>query len=184
MAVADCWQMWSGELKADLCEDIIKNFSRIEPMSGTTFNGDSAHRSSVVRWVEGEMGLKGYLEEFFIRANGAAFAFCLGRTHDIEMQFTEYDAEYQGQYKVHHDIDWTSAKPYQRKLSMVIQLSDPSEYEGGDLQFTEVENPVRDDLRKQGSIIVFPSYLQHAVTPVTKGRRYSLVLWISGPRWK
>jgi PKHD-type hydroxylase len=178
------WQLWSGELSPDFTSDIIENLSKLPEVEGSTFNGDTSYRSSVIRWVHGERDLKDLLFQYFRRANAEAFGFDLGYITEIEMQFTEYDAEYAGQYKVHHDIDWTSAKPYQRKLSMVIQLSDPADYEGGELQFTEVENPVRDDLRKQGSIIVFPSYLQHAVTPVIKGKRYSLVLWLSGPRWK
>lgn len=178
------WQLWSGELEDVLCDDIVKNFSKIEPVQGKTFNGDDSYRSSVIRWVEGEAGLKTHLSGYFERANSKAFAFDIGRVFDIEMQFTEYDAEYQGQYKVHHDINWTSDAVYQRKLSMVIQLTDPTEYEGGQLQFTEVQSPASEELRKRGSIIVFPSYLQHAVTPVTKGKRHSLVLWISGPRWR
>lgn len=178
------WQMWQGEMSKEVCEDIVKNFSKLPTLEGKTFNGDATYRSSIIRWVNGEQGLKAYLHSYFCRANGNAFAFGIGTEFDIEMQFTEYDAEYQGQYKVHHDIDWTSDSPYQRKLSMVVQLSDPKEYEGGDLRFAEVENPTIEDLRKQGTVVVFPSYLQHAVTPVTKGKRHSLVLWLSGPRWK
>jgi PKHD-type hydroxylase len=65
-----------------------------------------------------------------------------------------------------------------RKLSVVIQLSDPSEYEGGSLIVnagTERECP-----KDQGQIIVFPSYILHKVTPVTKGTRWSLVCWVLG----
>ena len=73
-----------------------------------------------------------------------------------------------------------------RKLSMTINLNEPGEYEGGNLKFDfgphaggkrfhEVT-----EIRPQGSIIVFPSYVYHQVTPVTKGTRYSLVLWSLG----
>ena len=178
------WQLWTGELDSKFCDSLIENFSKIDPIEGTTFNGDTEYRSSIIRWVHGEMGLKDILMGYFSRANIEAFGVDVGDKFAVEMQFTEYDAEYSGKYKTHHDIDWLSDKPYQRKLSMVIQLSDPCEYEGGDLCFSEVENQKQEELKKKGSIIVFPSYLQHAVTEVTKGKRYSLVLWLSGPRWR
>ena len=77
-----------------------------------------------------------------------------------------------------------------RKLSMTINLNQPGEYEGGNLKFDfgphaggkrfhEVT-----EIRPQGSIIVFPSYVYHQVTPVTKGTRYSLVLWSLGQPFK
>lgn len=184
MSVNDKWQLWSGEISKEYCESFVKELSKLPPQEATTFNGDSDYRSSIVRWASHEESIACLFESYFLKANGNAFAVELGRTQDIEIQFTEYDSKYQGQYKVHHDIDWNGTKPYQRKLSMVVQLSDPADYEGGELQFTEVTNPDKEALQKQGSIIVFPSYLQHAVTPVTKGKRYSLVLWLSGPRWK
>ena len=70
-----------------------------------------------------------------------------------------------------------------RKLSLVLQLTDPSQYEGGNLEIMTSSNP--EQVRKQrGIIAAFPSYVMHQVTPVTKGSRQSLVAWISGPRFK
>jgi len=77
-----------------------------------------------------------------------------------------------------------------RKLSITINLNKPDEYDGGNLKFDfgphasgkrfhEVE-----EIRPQGSIIVFPSYVYHQVTPVTRGTRYSLVLWSLGQPFK
>ena len=100
----------------------------------------------------------------------------------FEVQFTEYSATKEQHYSWHHDINWTQDSGYDRKLSVSIQLSDPDEYDGGDLEFKIFKTP--EDYRKQGSVIVFPSYLEHQVTPVTKGTRYSLVSWIEGPRWR
>jgi PKHD-type hydroxylase len=57
-------------------------------------------------------------------------------------------------------------------------LSDPSEFEGGEFQFQENESVKM----KKGSVIAFPSFLKHQVTPVTSGKRYSAVCWINGPR--
>lgn len=80
-----------------------------------------------------------------------------------------------------------------RKLSMTIQLSDSSDYEGGDFELAtlEVRNDnslvpmiYKPDFRNKGSVIAFPSYIKHRVTPVTKGVRYSLVVWFYGRMFK
>ena len=65
-----------------------------------------------------------------------------------------------------------------RKLSMTVNLND--DYEGGDLILYDV-GPVK---QKTGNITFFPSYLPHEVTPVTKGTRYSLVMWFLGNPWR
>jgi predicted 2-oxoglutarate/Fe(II)-dependent dioxygenase YbiX len=70
----------------------------------------------------------------------------------------------------------------QRKLSCVILLNDSTEFEGGCLRIKEVES--NNLLVKKGSIIVFPSFLEHTVTPVAKGVRYTAVTWASGPAFK
>ena len=73
-----------------------------------------------------------------------------------------------------------------RKLSMTIQLSDSHEYEGGDFKFRDdITNlPTKEQLRKKGTVLIFPSFLYHSVQPVTKGIRKSLVTWIEGPAWR
>jgi PKHD-type hydroxylase len=66
---------------------------------------------------------------------------------------------------------------------MAVQLTDPSEYEGGNLQVMTSGQP--QNVRKQrGIIAVFPSYVLHQVTPVTQGGRQSLVAWVSGPAFR
>ena len=73
-----------------------------------------------------------------------------------------------------------------RKLSMTINLNKPGEYEGGNLKFDFGPHSTGEryhecvEIRPQGSVIIFPSYIYHQVTPVTKGTRYSLVLWTLG----
>ena len=116
-------------------------------------------------------------------------------------QFTKYK---QGQYYDWHCDSWD--KVYKRKegdpsngkirkLSMTCQLTDGSEYSGGELEFDfrNYEPHQREEskhLRKateilpKGSIIVFPSFLWHRVKPITKGTRYSLVLWHLGYPFK
>ena len=95
------------------------------------------------------------------------------------LQLTHYDQSEHGMYGWHQDYGMGVS----RKLSMVVQLTDPSEYEGGNLQILTGSNP--QNVRKQrGLIAVFPSYILHQVTPVTQGNRQSLVAWVSGPRFK
>lgn len=77
-----------------------------------------------------------------------------------------------------------------RKLSLTINLNKPEDYEGGELQFDfgpHAENErfqVCDEIKPQGSMIVFPSFVPHQVTPVTRGTRFSLVLWQLGNPFK
>ena len=70
-----------------------------------------------------------------------------------------------------------------RKISLSVQLTDPGEYEGGQLQLYTKKN-VQTLPKTKGSAIFFPSFLLHQVTPVTKGKRMSLVAWVTGPQFK
>jgi len=94
-------------------------------------------------------------------------------------QFTHYQAP-SGKYKKHVD---RMKNGYIRKLSLSVQLSDPSSYEGGDFVLYDGEEPIILP-KEQGKLIAFPSYTLHEVKPVTKGERYSLVAWITGPQFK
>jgi PKHD-type hydroxylase len=80
-------------------------------------------------------------------------------------------------------LDFGPGESSKRKLSMTIQLSDPSEYEGGDLQFMINQNIVSAS-REKGIIVIFPSFILHRVTPITKGTRQSIVGWVSGPPYR
>lgn len=101
---------------------------------------------------------------------------------DLEpFQFTSYKiGEY---YKQHTDAgEGLYLGGIVRKLSAVIQLSDSDDYTGGNLLGYVQEKPIAAD-RKKGSMTFFPSFLLHEVTPVTLGHRYSLVMWVLGPRF-
>jgi len=99
------------------------------------------------------------------------------------IQLTNYDSSDQGMYGWHVDMGSGTQSPC-RKLSLVLQLSDPVEYEGGILELKPTrKDPIK--MRKQkGLVIVFPSWTLHQVTPVTQGNRQSLVAWITGPAFK
>lgn len=69
-----------------------------------------------------------------------------------------------------------------RKLTFSIQLSDPTEYDGGELLLWESHEPMIVP-KKKGMIVFFPSSMLHEVTPVSRGVRRSLVGWVHGPHW-
>ena len=96
-----------------------------------------------------------------------------------QLQLTNYDQSEHGMYGWHQDY----GSIISRKLSLVMQLTDPSEYEGGNLQVMTTGQPVN-IMKQRGLIVAFPAYTLHQVTPVTQGNRQSLVAWISGPPFK
>ena len=75
-----------------------------------------------------------------------------------------------------------------RKISITVQLSEADEYEGGDLQLFRGGDYEKGEFdvayRGAGSVFIFPSYILHRVTPVTKGTRKSFVLWLGGGHYR
>lgn len=101
------------------------------------------------------------------------------------VQFSKYQDDGRGFYKKHQDVFWLNSTPHHRKLTCVLQLSNPDSYTGGDLILHDCDQyPDVNDLRQQGNLIFFPSFLYHEIMPVLSGERYSLVSWIYGPKWK
>ena len=102
------------------------------------------------------------------------------------IQHTEYNKG--SFYDWHQDcfLGESQEGVYERKLSFSIQLSEPDAYTGGDLEFTDdiiLTPEEKERLRQRGTVIVFPSFLQHRVTEVTEGQRYALVGWREGKQW-
>jgi PKHD-type hydroxylase len=96
------------------------------------------------------------------------------------IQLARYASSDAGFYTWHTDFADTAPL---RKISISIQLSSSEDYEGGDLELLFREAPVALD-RTRGTLLAFPSFALHRVTPVTRGTRWSLVAWINGPRWR
>jgi PKHD-type hydroxylase len=138
-------------------------------------------RSSKVVFLSEQVKVREVLYSFVCQANRSAFGVDI--THVGDIQYTEYDAKENGHYDWHQDVNWFDEISFQRKLSIVVQLSDPIEYEGGDFLFKGLD-PMPVEFKRKGSVLVFPSYLEHKVEPVTKGIRKSLVAWFEGPRWR
>ena len=138
-------------------------------------------RRSQISWLDNNPNTKWVFEKLAHVAsqlNADYFRFDLNGFGE-KLQLTNYDQSENGMYGWHQDYGGGIS----RKLSLAVQLTDPSEYEGGNLQVMTSGNPV--NVRKQrGLIAAFPSYVLHQVTPVTQGSRQSLVAWVSGPAFK
>lgn len=96
------------------------------------------------------------------------------------LQYTVYRGAEGGHYGWHVDQGRLHRR---RKLSFTLQLSAPSGYRGGDLELHGNEG-IQAGPRERGTVIAFPSYVLHRVTPVTAGTRKSLVAWTWGPRFR
>jgi len=144
-------------------------------------------RNSNVSWIN-DWWVKKELEPYVKRANEMA-GWNFNFTKSEASQFTIYEpGEYYDWHRDAQNYPYTQGeqKSLIRKLSVTVSLSNPEDYEGGLLEFSRENDfnkkcfyKVREILPK-GSICVFPSYTWHRVTPVTKGKRLSLVQWNLG----
>ena len=95
-------------------------------------------------------------------------------------------AKYFGGIQDSDFYDWhidCSESQNQRKISVIVQLTDPSEYEGGDVHF-KIGPGSTIFPKEKATVFIFPSYCLHKVEPITSGMRESLVLWVSGPPYR
>jgi|TARA_B100001996_G_scaffold382190_1_gene373365 PKHD-type hydroxylase len=190
-------------LSEKLCDDIIQIAMDDKPDVATTgikIRNDEdvknllQKRDSYITWLNEEWIYK-EIRPYVHRANKLA-----GWNFDIvdsePCQFTIYnEGQYYGWHTDSSGLYYEKEKQNGliRKLSVTVSLSHPHEYEGGVLEFdNRMENepdskhyivPCKQVLPK-GSICVFPSFTHHRVSPVTKGKRLSLVQWNLGPEWR
>jgi len=148
----------------------------------TVMNGAGKDiRDSSIKWLEpNEQSSWIYdtLSKYVQEAN-SIWKFNLHSIID-NIQYTEYKGG-GGHYDWHIDIGPGSIS--HRKISVMVQLSDPSEYTGGVLELNLGGNIVAMPQVK-GAVTIVPSFLLHRVTPVTSGLRKSLVLWAGGEHYK
>ena len=159
----------NARIGGGVVEDNIRNckVSWFPLDNNTTFIYDRiAHISRELNGMSFQMDISGFFEP---------------------IQYTVYESSSSenvesGHYTWHIDKGFIpGAAP--RKMSIVIQLSDPSEYEGGNLEIFTGSEPERLNKAK-GLMYAFPSYTLHRVTPVTSGVRRTLVAWLTGPKFR
>ena len=190
-------------IPAHECEQIVEYGKSLNPKRGKVSSSSELLsdeeqdfekkeiRDSNVAWIE-EPWLKNLLVPMMKYANDKAWNFHL--CYNENVQFTEYEPR--GHYNWHTDSIKNPAnlKGMARKLSVVVQLSEyEKDYEGGGLKFnlrgldslgTDTILSPPPNFRQQGSVCIFPSYLWHKVEPITSGKRYSLVMWAIGDKFK
>ena len=209
MNLSNYYWSFKSAVPAKICDDIInfglsqnEEIANIGNFNNKKLTQDNLKtlkrtRNSNIAWLD-EPWIYKEVQPYIHQANkNAGWNFSWDWSESC--QFTKYKLN---QYYDWHCDSWD--KPYEkegpdngkiRKLSMTCQLTDGSEYKGGELEFDfrNYDPPQRDEskhLRKateilpKGSIIVFPSFLWHRVKPVTRGVRYSLVLWHLGYPFK
>jgi len=193
---------FKSALSSKFCDEVVKYALSKPEMMGITGIRDKKNlskkeiweikrkRNSDVIWLDDPWIMK-EIQPFVHIANVNA-GWNFKWDYSESCQFTKY--------KINQFYDWhiDTFKPQnnrQRKISMTCQLTDGSEYEGGELQFDfrDYSPNLRDEsnhlvtvkeILPKGTIVVFPSFLWHRVQPVTKGTRYSLVMWNLGEAFK
>ena len=191
-------------------ESVVRDPATNEPSLEAT----KGIRKSGNAWIEGSNWVAGFVWYYIMKANRENFMYDIEGIDNNELQYTEYqEGEYYDWHiddninrcmindKLLHSADNHGeniailAGEYIRKLSFSIQLSDPEDYEGGELEFkvSNYNSRKRGDFNldepfhapnKKGTIIIFDSRVKHRVREVKSGVRKGLVGWVVGPRWK
>lgn len=175
------WYM--GQIPTDVCDAAVREFMDIAPQSATMGTAgeheDKNKRDTVLRFAPEGHWFGGIMYEHGMTANKVN-----GWNYEISghenIQFGSYGPK--GHYGWHMDTFFLSGQPLDRKISVICLMSDPKEYEGGDLEI-QMYQDYKVDMKK-GQLIAFPSMLQHRVVPIISGTRNSAVIWLNGPRMR
>ena len=212
MAYQSVW--YFSNLPSDVVEildrDLYTNFDH--KMQDSKLHGDALNkekRNSKNTWISTDHWIAGFLWHYVQKANRVNFLYDLSHIDGETMQYTRYgEGEF---YNWHNDssiavhykpqetglaggesidnqkaqVDYLNKNTeLVRKLSFTLQLSDPDEYEGGNVQLIDDGGKSYIIPRQRGTIVLFDSRTSHRVLKVTKGTRRSIVGWVVGPRWK
>jgi len=179
---------WEASIDAAFCDTIIEEyFNKAKKIDGAVNKEDSSYgldlnkRKTTIAWADDKSPIFDTMYQYITDANLSG-----GWDYDVSGLTSVQIAEYvEGcYYDWHSDIDNPCMEGYQRKLSCSVQLSDLNAYEGGDLILETAEGKQFVAPKQKGSVVVFPAFLKHKVTAVTKGTRYSAVGWMRGPAFK
>lgn len=162
-----------------IISDLLNNNEFVKD-ADTTTNKDN-YRITTIYKPTHQMELAGLIHAALVELNKEYWKFDLTGIPDYDApSLYSYEASKGGKFDTHLDIGPNHLST--RKLSYSIQLSDEKDYEGGDLNFIpHIDIP---NIRKKGSLIAFPSFHAHCVTPITKGNRWAIVGWMHGNAFK
>lgn len=177
--------IWNEAIPTAVCDYVVGTCDWKNSEKGTFLDKetgehttDSITRDVDVIWAD-QLSVVGCIAAQFIKTSNENAAWNYKYDWMEKIQLGRYGVG--SHYNWHKDI--YSPNPidnYQRKLSFSLLLNDPSEYVGGAFKFKDLKENQQPELKK-GSIIVFPSFLEHMVEPVTEGERFSAVAWVNGP---
>ena len=198
MANTSIW--YSTIMPKEIVELIEKDLNQLDSsfQQAHTFGGITLDkRDSKTSWLPSNHWAGGFCYHYVLRANRENFLYDIAGFDGEALQYTSYEkGEY---YGWHNDANIeVSYKPTEnkqenfvitnseqiRKLSFILQLSDPDDYEGGEVQLMNGDGKSYFVPKTRGTVIVFDSRTQHRVKKVISGHRKSLIGWIVGPRWK
>ena len=167
------------------CDKIIALSELLPKQKATTVGHNdemvSDYRKSEISWIpqtEEYAWLYDKITELAQVANSSMWNYDIWG-YDDDLQFTRYYDD-GGHYDWHADLGPGISN---RKLSCVIQLSDPEDYEGGELQLNTGAG-ITTIPRQKGMTVMFSSFVLHRVTPVLSGTRKTLVVWMAGPQFR
>lgn len=165
----------------DECARIQALGERLELGAGYMTRPGLSPRRCRFAWMRAEDDTRWIYERIAaaVREANANYGFDLLGMMD-PLQFTRYDAA--GNDEIGWHVDCGEGANTTRKLSLSVQLTDPAQYDGGDLEFLAM--PPSSFVRHQGAGILFPALLAHRVTPITRGVRHSLVAFFNGPPFR
>lgn len=175
-----------GALSHDDCAAVIAFAQAAQLRDAVLVGGQTQHglRRADIAWLddlpEGSWAMD-RLTTLVARANRDSYGFDLTEFAE-SAQIARYSADRLGHFDWHSDIG-KGPLAMRRKLTVVVQLSDPDAYEGGTLDLRP-DSSVQAAPRAQGTAVIFPSFVLHRVTPVSHGTRWSLTLWAHGPAFR
>ena len=174
------YAFWNNAFSKEECQTII-NIAKDKGLIKGKTREETDVRDSKISWLYPTDNIDWVFRrvtDITLNLNERFFKFDLFGLNE-GFQFTNYEAP-SGKYGKH--VDRGINMPV-RKLSISIQLTNPEEYEGGELYLYNDDKGTLMD-KTQGTLILFPSYVLHEVMPVTKGERNSLVTWVTGKQFK
>ena len=194
------YRLFESALPVALCDLIVAAGRRLEahvaglkPEGEEAFTDEAIRKTRIAFW-DATHWINGLTTHYLHLANQEVWRYQLTVTQGV--QFGIYEPS--GKYDWHKDefdqpFGEEGGEIWQglsRKLSVMVNLSDDAAYEGGDLKFKDTWGQEIDDpqfqqvVRRQGSVVVFPAYVVHTVSPVVRGVRYSVVSWMLGPPFR
>ena len=182
----ETFTIWNGAFTAEELDAIVAYGDALRQAEATVLDSavdsqNSSFRSTRISWIEQSQETLWLYQKLMgatSSINQQAYSYDLSAIEAL--QYTVYHAGEGSHYGWHVDQGRT---PQRRKLSLVLQLSAPTDYEGCELQIY-ASNQIETAPNTRGTLIAFPSYTLHRVTPITAGIRKSLVMWCSGPRFQ